>query len=183
MCLGPGWSSAANTPFRRHKTWVHEGGISTPLVAHWPKGISARGELRRDAAHVVDVLPTVLELAGGKAPTTWQGHDVPPRPGRSLVSVLTGDGRVEHEYLWWFHDGHRAIRIGDWKLLSDGSDDPWELYHLSDDRSETNNLAFDEPERVSELKRAWTEHLEEFTALATRDLPDKGKAAPKRRKK
>ncbi len=168
LCLGPGWSSAANTPFRRHKTWVHEGGISTPLVAHWPQGISARGELRRDPAHVIDVLPTVLELAGGEAPTTWNGHDVPPRPGRSLVGVLTDDGHVEHDYLWWFHDGHRAIRIGDWKLVSDGSDDPWELYNLADDRSETNDLAANEPERVSQLKRAWSEHLEEFTALATR---------------
>ncbi|MEX0678229.1 MAG: arylsulfatase [Pirellulales bacterium] len=169
LCLGPGWSSAANTPFRRHKTWVHEGGISTPLVAHWPKGIAARGELRRTPAHLVDVVPTLLELAGGKPPATWNDQSVPPPPGKSLVPAFAADVAVDHDYLWWFHDGHRAIRIGDWKAVSDGKDDAWELYNLAADRSETNNLAADEPEKLSQLKRAWSEHLEDFRALATRE--------------
>lgn len=171
LCLGPGWSSASNTPFRRHKTWVHEGGISTPLIVHWPRGIAARGELRHTPSHLIDVVPTVLELAGAKAPTTWNDTPVPPAPGKSLVPALAADVVVNRDSLWWFHDGHRAIRVGDWKLLSDGADDAWELYKVSADRSETNNLAADEPERVSQLKRAWSEHLEEFRALATRDLP------------
>ena len=171
LCLGPGWSSASNTPFRRHKTWVHEGGISTPLIVHWPAGIAARGELRHAPSHLIDVVPTVLELAGGKPPTTWNDTPVPPAPGKSLVPAFAADVVVNRDSLWWFHDGHRAIRIGDWKLLSDGADDAWELYNLSADRSETNNLAGKYPERVSQLKRAWSEHLEEFRALATRDLP------------
>jgi arylsulfatase len=78
LCLGPGFSSASNTPFRRHKTWVHEGGISTPLIVHWPNGLAARGELRHDPAHLIDVVPTVLELVGGKRFETWEGMAVPP---------------------------------------------------------------------------------------------------------
>jgi arylsulfatase A-like enzyme len=169
LCLGPGWSSSSNTPFRRHKTWVHEGGISTPLIAHWPQGIAARGELRHTPAHLIDIVPTVLELAGGKPPTAWNGTPAPPRPGKSLVPLFAKDGTVDHDYLWWFHDGHRAIRVGDWKLITDGPDDAWELYNLAGDRSETNDLAGKYPEKVSQLKRAWHEHLEEFHAQATRD--------------
>jgi arylsulfatase len=171
LCLGPGWSSASNTPFRRHKTWVHEGGIATPLIAHWPRGIAAKGQLRRDPAHLIDVVPTVLELAGGRHPTTWNDDPVPPPPGISLVPALAGDGAVLHEYLWWFHDGHRAIRIGDWKAVSDGKDDDWDLYNLAVDRGETNDQSAAQPEKLNHLRRAWHEHQGEFRALATRDLP------------
>ena len=82
LSLGPGWSSLCNTPFRRHKTWVHEGGISTPLIVHWPKGIAARGELRHTPGHVIDLVPTILEAAGGKRPAKWDGKPVPPAPGQ-----------------------------------------------------------------------------------------------------
>ncbi|REK06858.1 MAG: arylsulfatase [Planctomycetota bacterium] len=170
LCLGPGWSSAANTPFRRHKTWVHEGGISTPLVAHWPQGIEAKGELRHTPAHLIDIVPTVLELAGGSPPETWNGKKVPPAPGKSLVPALAGDVEIQRDDLWWFHDGHRAIRVGDWKAVSDGSEAPWELYNLARDRGETHNLAGQEPEKLSQLKQAWNEHLDEYRELATRDL-------------
>ena len=88
LCLGPGWSSAANTPHRRHKTWVHEGGIATPLITHWPKGIAAHGEWRRTPAHVIDIAPTILELAGGTWPDEWQGTPAPASPGRRLVAIL-----------------------------------------------------------------------------------------------
>jgi arylsulfatase len=171
LCLGPGWSSSSNSPFRRHKTWVHEGGISTPLVAHWPAGIPARGELRHTPAHLIDFVPTVLELAGSAPPTTWNGEPVPPAPGKSLLPALAADVPIEREYLWWFHDGHRAIRTGDWKAVCDGKqeDDAWELYNLATDRSETTNLAASHPEKLSRLKRAWGEHLEAFRALATRE--------------
>jgi arylsulfatase len=175
LCLGPGWSSSSNTPFRRHKTWVHEGGISTPLIAHGPAGFADRGALRRTPAHVIDFVPTVLELAGSKPATTAVGEGVPPAPGKSLAAALAKDAAIERDYLWWFHDGHRALRVGDWKAVSDGkkSGDDWELYDLSTDRSEADDLAAREPEKLSQLKRAWTEHLEEFRAAATRDLPAK----------
>jgi arylsulfatase len=169
LCLGPGWSTTCNTPFRRHKTWVHEGGISTPLIAHWPKGIAVRGELRRNPGHVIDVVPTVLELAGGKRPTTIDGKPVPPAPGTSLVPAFASDGSVKHDYLWWLHEGNKAIRVGDWKLVAarNQGDETWELYNLKDDPAETNNLAAKHPDKVRELSEKWTKHFEATVELAT----------------
>jgi arylsulfatase len=170
LCLGPGWSTVSNTPFRRHKTWVHEGGIATPLIAHWPEGIAARGELRRVPGHVIDIAPTLLELAGGKHPDIREGKPVPPPPGRSLVPVLARDGDLPRTDLWWLHEGNRAIRAGDWKLVA-ARDGPWKLYDLGPDRAETRDLAVRHPERVRALEEAWTRRLEEFRRLAARDLP------------
>jgi arylsulfatase len=138
------------------------------LIVHWPAGIAARGELRHNPGHVIDLVPTLLEVVGGEKPSTIASGAVPPAPGRSLVSALAHDGSVPHDYLWWFHTGNRAIRIGDWKLVSKG-DSPWELYDLSHDRSETHDLAHEQPQRVQEMEQAWTEHLEEARALAASD--------------
>ena len=171
LCLGPGWSTTSNTPYRRHKTWVHEGGIATPLIAHWPRGIAARGEFRRQPGHVIDLVPTVLEIAGGKPFATWNDKPVPPAPGESLVSVFARDRSLSREYLWWSHEGNRAIRVGDWKLVAAGAGAPWELHDLSADRTETVDLSAKHPEKVRELERAWTRRLEEFRELASRDVP------------
>jgi arylsulfatase len=162
LCLGPGWSTASNTPFRLHKSWVHEGGISSPLIVHWPKGLAAKGELRRDPCHFIDFLPTVLDLAGGEAGDTWQGHDAPPLPGKSLVPALTKQGEVGHEFLYFHHMGNRALRVGDWKLVAAGAKAPWELYNLREDRIESNNLAEERPEKVKELARRWRELERKF---------------------
>jgi arylsulfatase len=180
LCLGPGFSSACNTPFRRHKTWVHEGGISTPLIAHWPQGIRAKGELRHTPAHVIDIVPTLLELAGIKKPKEWDGQPVPAAPGRSLVPALAGDQTITRDSLWWLHEGHRAIRIGDWKLVA-AKGEPWELYDLKGDRAEQHNLAAKMPEKVRELEQAWQRQTEEFTQLAkqTATAKPKAKAIPK----
>lgn len=172
LSIGPAWSSASNTPFRLHKSWVHEGGITTPLVVHWPRGIAARGELRHNPGHLIDLAPTILELAGGKWPTVFAGKPMPTPPGKSLVPVFTKDGSVTHDYFWWFHDGNRALRVGDWKIVTDHKN-PWELYDLSVDRSESNNLAARQPDKVRELDRIWTAHTEEFRAIASQDLPPK----------
>ncbi len=166
LCLGPGWSSAANTPLRLHKSWVHEGGISTPLIVHWPQGISWRGQLRHNPGHLIDLAPTILELAGGKWPQTLAGKPVPPPPGKSLVSAFATDGSVAHDYFWWFHDGNRAIRVGDWKLVADHRS-PWELYDLRRDRAESENLAAQHPDEVKHLEQEWTNHMEEFRAVST----------------
>jgi len=173
LCLGPGWSTTSNTPFRRHKTWNHEGGISTPLVVHWPNGIAARGELRHNPGHVVDLVPTILDVAGGKRFETWNGRPVPAPPGTSLAPAFAQDGAVGHEYLWWAHEGNRAIRVGDWKLVAAGNKAPWELYDLSVDRTETHNLAAERPDQVRELKSMWEQHRDEFYELAKRDLENK----------
>ena len=168
--IGPGWSSAANTPFRLHKSWTHEGGIATPLIVSWPAGVQARGELRADPCHLIDLTPTILELTGGTVPKTVAELAVPPLHGKSLVPDFTHDGAVKRDYLWWNHEVHRAIRIGDWKLVANQST-PWELYDMSKDRSEIHNLAADQPEKVKELENEWNKHAAEFHELASQDPP------------
>lgn len=171
LCLGPGWSTVANTPFRRHKTWVHEGGICTPLVVHWPAGIAARGELRHNPGHLVDLVPTLLEAAGGHKPDTWQGEPIPPAPGRSLLPAFAQDGTVEHDCLWWLHEGNRAIRVGDWKLVAARTEGPWELFDLKTDRTESHNLAATYPEKVQELAARWQAETDAFSALVEKIRP------------
>lgn len=159
LCLGPGWSSAANTPFRRHKTWVHEGGIATPFIVHWPAGIPARGELRANAVgHVIDVVPTVLSLTGG----TWPpASPAPEPPGRDLTPTFATDRSLDRQSLWWYHEGNRAIRVADWKLVA-ARDQPWELYDLASDGAENHNLAAEQPEKVRELDQLWSHMVEQI---------------------
>lgn len=175
LCLGPGFSSACNTPHRRHKTWVHEGGISTPLIAHWPQGITARNELRHTPAHVIDFVPTMLELAGIPKPVAWNGEPVPSVPGRSLVPAFIRDVVIARDSLWWLHEGHRAIRIGDWKLVA-AKGDPWELYDLKTDRAEQHNLAARMPDKVKELEQVWQRQTDSFTELAKEALAGQPKS-------
>jgi arylsulfatase len=172
--IGPGWASAANTPCRLYKMWEEEGGISTPLIVHWPAGIKAHGELRTNPGHLIDLVPTVLEIVGGKQPATVAGLPVPPMHGKSLVPAFAKDNTVQHEYLWFNHQGNRAIRMGDWKLVAD-KNAPWELYNLANDRSETINLAAAYPDRVQEMKAAWIQHAKEFYDLELQDLPGERK--------
>ena len=185
LCIGPGWSSASNTPFRRHKTWVHEGGIATPLIAHWPAGIAARGELRHSPTHLIDVVPTVLELAGAKIPAEIKGFPVPPSPGRSFAAALKKDVTVAHDFLWWEHEGNRALRAGDWKIVALAKGD-WELYNLAVDRGESANLAAEHPAKVRELEARWTQHLEATVQLAlsapAKELPSPAAQKAKRAK-
>jgi arylsulfatase A-like enzyme len=165
LCLGPGWSSAANTPFRRHKIWVHEGGVSTPLIVHWPDGLRARGEWRHDVGHVVDLLPTFLELAGMSSSVRTDG--APPFPGRSLVPSFARDGAVQPDYIFFHHSGHRALRVGDWKLVSAKDEgDRWELYNLATDRGEITDLAGRQPDRVSAMAARWQQLDDEFKRQA-----------------
>ena len=162
LCLGPGWSSAANTPFRRHKTWVHQGGISTPLIAHWPRGIKATGELRHGLGHVVDLAPTVVELAGGSWPTEVAGHEIPVPPGRSLVPSFTKEPDDERT-IWWLHEGNRALRSGRFKLVA-AKGDPWELYDMSRDSSETHDLAKQLPDTAKQMSAEWERLTSEYQA-------------------
>lgn len=165
LCLGPGWSTTSNTPFRRHKTWTHEGGTATPFVVSWPAGIEARGAIRRTPGHVIDVVPTLLELAGaGFHP------DAPESPGRSLVPTFAEDTSNRHEAIWWFHDGHKAIRMGDWKAVKPIRE-PWELYDLSRDRIESTDLAIVHPDKLAELTIEWERRMEEYRDLAAEGLP------------
>lgn len=165
LSIGPGWSSLCNTPFRRHKTWVHEGGICTPCVVSWPKGITAKGELRHTPGHVIDFVPTVLELSGAKA----DKKDAPPMPGKSLVPLFAKDGTVTHDTIWWQHEGNRALRVGDWKIVAAGKTAEWELYDLKADRTEGKNLAKEKPEKVKELAERWQKLTDDIAATAKKD--------------
>ncbi len=171
LCLGPGFSSACNTPFRRHKTWVHEGGNSTPMIVHWPKGIAAKNELRHTPGHVIDIVPTILELGGVKLERESNGEWIPTAPGRSLVPAFATDVTIQRESLWWLHEGNRAIRVGDWKLVA-AKGTPWELYNLKTDRAEQNNLAAKMPDKVKELEAAWQSQTDSFSELAMKTMDE-----------
>jgi len=166
LSIGPGWASLCNTPFRRHKSWVHEGGVSTSFIAHWPNGFNARGELRHTPAHVIDLVPTFLEIAGSKPSATWKNQPVPAAPGKSLLPAFAKDVTVERESLWWLHESNRALREGNWKIVAAGKDSPWELYDLTSDRSETRNLAGSRPEKALKMAESWQRQWQAIEKLA-----------------
>ncbi|MEZ5276082.1 MAG: arylsulfatase [Opitutaceae bacterium] len=169
LTLGPGWSTAANTPFSLHKHWNHEGGISTPLIVHWPAGIASGGELRRVPGHIVDITPTLLELAGVAPSSEWNGVTAPPFPGLSLVPSFAHDPDWEARPLFFHHFGNRALRLGDWKIVMRRSNDNrWELYHLAEDRAERKDLAAEHPEKLAQLIAIWEAHERQFRIDAKR---------------
>ena len=150
---GIGWANASNTPFRLYKKWAHEGGIATPLIAHWPRRIADAGAIRHQVGHVIDLMATCVAIAGAEYPETFGGHDILPLEGKSLVSAFDNEP-IEREALYWEHFGNRAVRVGPWKLAAEARG-KWELYHLEDDRSEMNNLAAERPELVKKLAAMW----------------------------
>lgn len=149
------WSSVANTPFRYWKTEPFEGGICTPLIIHWPAGLqTAAGSITQQAGHVMDFMPTFAELAQASYPATYQGREITPSSGKSLVPILQGKQRKGHEFLFFEHLGRRAVRKGNWKLLKPAKGE-WQLYNLESDRTEMNNIAGKYPGLVNELAIAW----------------------------
>ncbi len=154
IAYGRSWANVSNTPFREYKHWVHEGGIATPLIAHWPKGIRRRGAIEHQPGQVIDLMATCVELAGATYPTEHEGNRIRPLEGTSLVPVFAG-GAIRREALYWEHEGNRAIRIGKWKLVAKGPAGPWELYDMDDDRTETRDLAAGHPERVADMAAKW----------------------------
>jgi len=150
LSYGIGWANASNTPFRLYKHWVHEGGISTPLIARWPRIIKERGKLTPQPGHVIDLMATCVDVAGATYPETFNGKPVTPLEGKSLRPIFEGKSRDGHEAIFWEHEGNRAVRKGDWKLVSRYPGD-WKLYDLKADRVELHNLAAKHPEKVKEL--------------------------------
>lgn len=143
---GRGWANASNTPFRLYKHWVHEGGISAPFIARWPRVIKQHGTFFSTPAHITDIMPTVMELAGASYPATYRSETIKPLAGKSMVPIFHGREWKGHGAMFWEHEGNRAVRDGKWKLVS-RFPDRWELYDMEADRSEMNDLAATEPGR------------------------------------
>ena len=156
--LGMGWATLANTPFRRYKHFTHEGGIATPLIAHWPAGIAAdrRGGIEPAPGHVIDVMPTLVEVCDATYPAEHRGHHTLPCEGTSLVPAFAGQPIHRWKPIFWEHEGNKAIRSGRWKaVLKHGG--PWELYDMEADRTELRDLAAERTAVRDLLVNQWTE--------------------------
>lgn len=156
VTAGPAWSCLSNTPFRDHKASNYEGGIASPLIAWWP-GIVKAGQITAELSHITDITATVLDVAGQAYPQSFDNRVIAPLAGKSLRPVLEGKPREGHESLCWATSGHRAVRMGGWKLVSPPKS-AWELYNLTLDRAETRNLAGEHPDRVAAMAKifdAW----------------------------
>jgi arylsulfatase len=151
---GESWAWVENTPFRRYKHFNHEGGIASPFIAHWPAGIAAHGEFRTTPAHLIDIMPTCVELSGAKYPTTFHDQPILPMEGRSLVPLFANKP-IERDALYWEHEGNAAVRVGDMKLVRFGRGGAWELYDMKADRTELHDLAAAQPEKAKELQAKW----------------------------
>jgi arylsulfatase len=161
MSYGLPWAQASNTPFRLYKHWVHEGGISTPLIAHWPAVIRNGGSITHEPGHIVDLMATCVDVGGSTYPKTYRNRPITALEGRTLKPIFETGRREPHEALYWEHEGNRAMRAGKWKLVS-RHPGGWELYDMQADRTEMNNIAEANPDRVREmagLYRRWAERV------------------------
>lgn len=157
--IGPAWASASNTPFRYWKAEQYEGGSHTPCIAHWPAGLKTEaGSTTHQPGHVMDILPTCLELAGAEYPKEYNGHKITPVDGISLTPILKGKQREGHDRLFFEHVGGKALIEDDWKIVSlRKPNDYWRLYNLAEDPTETNNLADKYPKRLDRMVQEWTQ--------------------------
>jgi arylsulfatase len=165
---GRAWANLSNTPFRLYKRWTHEGGISTPLIVHWPAGKLNNGSIVRAPSQLTDVLPTILEAAQVPYPENFMDRAVPKYEGCSFLSALRGGTPTDHP-LFWEHTGNAAIRQGRWKLVREYPK-PWELYDMDTDRAETKDLAAISPQIVRELAAQWQAWAERVGVVPWEDV-------------
>jgi arylsulfatase len=164
------WAHAGNTPFRLYKQNQHEGGISSPLIAHWPAGLQADpGSITHQPAHLIDFMATFIELAGATYPEQIGDRLMDPLQGKSLTPIFRGETRQPHETLYFHFGTDRALRQGPWKLVS-AKLGRWELYNLDEDRTELNDLCQQQPERVAAMAAEWFRMAEQVDRLQGRTL-------------
>jgi arylsulfatase A-like enzyme len=171
---GTAWANLSNTPFRLYKHWIHEGGIATPLIFHWPEGITQRGAIRHTPGYLPDIMATIVEVTGVAYPQAYAGRDVLPLEGQSLAPAFDADV-IERAPMFWEHEGNAAVRVGDWKLVRKFPG-AWELYDLQADRTELSDLVATHPERVADMAaqyEAWAQRCgvkprEQIVALMRR---------------
>ncbi|OAM91027.1 arylsulfatase [Termitidicoccus mucosus] len=166
------WANVSDTPFRLYKHFTHEGGIATPLIARWPAGIQKPGTISTHTGHIIDIMATLVDAAGAKHPAAYEGRDIKPLEGASLLPIFANaTGDVERATpLFWEHEGNRAVRLGKWKLVAQNQK-PWELYDIADDRTEQKNLAAANPQKVKELADLYDAWAERCGVLARGKLP------------
>jgi arylsulfatase A-like enzyme len=159
ISYGVGWANASNTPYRKWKRELENGGISTPFIVYWPQGIGKMHENKiiNTPSYLIDVMPSLLELSKSKYPSTFKGNTIYPLEGRSLLPALNGEPITDHQYMYWEHEGNQAIRNGYWKAVKDNKQGNWELFDLLKDRSEMHNLAAQKPELLKDLIAKWEE--------------------------
>ncbi|KAA3620945.1 MAG: arylsulfatase [Proteobacteria bacterium] len=173
---GTAWANLSNTPFRLYKHWTHEGGVSTPLICHWPAGIRDPGALRHTPAHIPDIMATIVDVTGANYPDTYAERDIPPMEGHSLRTVFANDFMPERP-LFWEHEGNAAVRMGKWKLVREYPGE-WELYDMSIDRTETNNVAAEHPDVVEDLARRYDQWADRCGVIAREKILQMMKELP-----
>ncbi len=169
IAYGQHWANVSNTPFREYKHWVHEGGIATPLIMHWPNQIKQPGSITHEPGHIIDIMATFMDAAGATYPLNEGGNAIQPMQGTSLLPVIKGQ-RLKDRKLFWEHEANCAVRVGDWKLvrknnLSHASNSDWELYNLKEDRSEMRNVAHKFPKRAESLAKEWQKWAEDAQVI------------------
>ena len=175
---GPVWANVSNTPFREFKHWIHEGGVATPLIAHWPAVIKDRGQIRHQPGHLIDIMATIVDITNATYPSEYNGNAIVPMEGKSLKAVFANNETIEREAIYFEHEGNRGVRKGKWKLVSKAfknaghfrkvntlAPDQWELFDMEKDRTETVNLAQKHPDMIKKLSDLWHQWAERTNTI------------------